>query len=153
MNRVVATLAVIVGLLFASVGIDEPEFFLLHCYEGFIYVILVTMLYYGREEWAYPLGMLLPLVWILLNFGTGRLSAGAVQLRLFVGRGEVTNLTSFLAVAITAAGLALAGSCAYYYWKEVHGSPSDGPENFALAALISLSYYAVLVLWFIAAVS
>jgi hypothetical protein len=153
MNRVVAGLAILMAILFASVSFDEPEFLLLHCYEGGIYIVIVAMLYYGREEWAYPLGMILPLVWIVLSYSTGRLSAGVVQVGMLVGRREVSNLTSLLAVALTLAGLALIVASAYYYRKEIHGSPSGGPKNFGLAALIAVAYYAVLVLWFTAAVS
>ncbi len=153
MNRVVAGLAIVMALLFASVSFEEPEFLLIHCFEGSIYIVVFAFLYYGREEWAYPLGMILPLVWIILSYATGRLSAGAVQVGTLVGRREVSNLTSLLAIAVTIGGLALMTASAYYYYHEIHGSSSGGPKNFGLAALISLAYYAVLVLWFTAAVS
>ena len=153
MNRVVLALSILVALMFASVSVDEPEFLLLHIYEASIYVILAAFLYFGREEWAYPLGMILPVVWILLSFLTGRLQAGFRQFGLLVGRQEVSNLTSLLAVGITISGLALAAASAFYYHKEIHGSITAGPKNFALGAVISLAYYAVLVLWFTAAVS
>jgi uncharacterized membrane protein YidH (DUF202 family) len=153
MNRVVAGLAIVMAILFASVSFEEPEFLLIHCFEGSIYIVIVALLYYSREEWAYPLGMILPLVWIILSYATGRLSAGVAQVGMVVGRREISNFTSLLAVALTIGGLALVVASAYYYYQEIHGGSSGGPKNFGLAALISLAYYAVLVLWFTAAVS
>jgi hypothetical protein len=153
MNRVVAGLAVLVALLFASTSFEEPEFLLLHTYEASIYIVLVAFLYFGREEWAYPLGMILPAVWIVLNYATGRISAGALQVGMLVGRHEISNVTGLLALGITFAGLALMIASGYYYHKEIHGSPSAGPHNFGLGAVIAVAYYAVLVLWFTAAVS
>lgn len=152
MNRVVATLALLMALLFAGVTFSQSEFLLLHIYEGAIYVVIVVLLSFGREEWAYPLGLIVPLVWIVLNFLTGQLGAGAVQLGMLIGRGEVTNITSLLAAAITAVGLALAAASLYYYRKEIHGSPTQGAHNFVLGAIISLAFYTVLVLWFTAAI-
>ena len=153
MNRVVAALAVLMALLFASTSFEEPEFLLLHTYEASVYIVLVAFLYFGREEWAYPLGMILPAAWIVLNYATGRISFGARQVGMLVGRHEVTNVTGLLALGITIAGLAMIVVNAYYYHKEIHGSPSAGPHNFGLAAIIAVAYYAVLVLWFTAAVS
>ena len=95
---------------------------------------------------------MMPLIWIVLNFLTGLLGAGARQVGLLISRGAVSNVVSLMAIAISLCGIVLAATSLYYYRKEIHGSPTQGPKNFGLAALISVAFYSVLVLWFAAAV-
>ncbi len=152
MNRPVSFLLILMAVLFGAVGIMDSEFLLLHVYEAGIYIVIAVMVAFGHEELAYPLAFLTPLIWIVLNFLTGLLGAGARQVGMLISRGAVSNVVSLMAIVISVSGIVLAATSLYYYRKEIHGSPTQGPKNFGLAALISVAFYSVLVLWFAATV-
>jgi hypothetical protein len=53
----------------------EPQFFLLHFYQAIFYLIIILMLFYMEDRWAYAMGILAPSVWLILAFSTGLLGA------------------------------------------------------------------------------
>ncbi len=152
MNRPVTFLLILMAILFGIVAVLDSEFLLLHAYEAGFYIVIAVVLAFGHEQFAYPLAFLTPLIWIVLNFLTGMLRAGARQAGMLISRGAVSNVVSLMTIVISVSGILLAGTSYYYYRKEIHGSPAQGPKNFGLAALVSLAYYGVLILWFAASV-
>src|SRR5713226_3186808 len=72
-HRGIATLASALLICFLLLSHFEPEFFLLHLYQSLIYLVIVLLLFYFEDRWAYMIGILAPAVWLLLNYATGEL--------------------------------------------------------------------------------
>jgi len=53
-------------------GVDTP-FFFLHFYQSMIYLAILLMLFYLEDRWAYMLGMLAPVAWMILVLVNGQL--------------------------------------------------------------------------------
>ena len=75
-NRVVFTLATAMMLLFFLVSNFDRYFFTLHFLESLIYLVMLLLLFYGLEDWAYVMGVVAPLVWIALTLLSGTSLSG-----------------------------------------------------------------------------
>ncbi len=66
-HRGIATIAVALALCFLLLSHFDPQFFLIHFYESLIYVVIVLMLFYFEDRWAYMMGMVAPPIWLILT--------------------------------------------------------------------------------------
>lgn len=136
-HRGIATLS---GLLMACsllLGYFEPDFFMLHFYQSLVYLMIILMLFYFEDHWAYAFGILAPALWLVLSFATGLLIARITQAPAPI---------NLLAIASTLLGLVLIGSSAYR-WKREFSGLGKGTTTFAVALVVLLVYYTALA-WF-----
>lgn len=143
-NRAVFTLATLMMLLFFLVSNFDRFFFTLHFLESLIYLVMLLLLFYGLEDWAYVMGVVAPLLWIVLALLSGtalmgvRALAGAVTLKPIQAPTElITGVILILAIALMMAS-------GHAFRREVWGT-KGALRTVVLATLLVGLYYAALV--------
>jgi hypothetical protein len=145
-HRGIATLALAAIASFFALSRFDPQFFLLHIYESAIYMVLLFLLMYEEEEWAFVLGMAAPAAWVLListtNFGGIMRQIGRV-LRL-QAPDFAANLIGGVCMLIS---VIMFGACLYRWRQERWGFRHAWRTIGAIAAVVAI-YYGVLVAWY-----
>ena len=138
-HRGIATLSGALMACYLLLGHFEPEFFLLHFYESLIYLMIVLMLFYFDDRWAYAFCMFAPPTWFLLTFSTGmlisRLSAptpGPIRL--------LTMFTLLLGIAMVASS--------FYRWRREFSGMGKNVVTFTVSLFVVLAYYGTLAWWY-----
>jgi len=143
-NRVVFTLATAMMLLFFLVSNFDRYFFTLHFLESLIYLVMLLLLFYGLEDWAYVMGVVAPLVWIALTLLSGTSLSALQALGQAVSFQGVRSPVDLLGGTALMVGIALMAACARAFRREVWGT-KGALRTVVLASLIVGVYYAVLV--------
>jgi len=150
-HRGIASLSGALMVCFLLLSYFEPSFFLLHLYQSLIYLIIILMLFYFEDHWAYMLGMMAPAAWLLLTYGVGKLGGVLAHLARLLHVAtpyEVkADAVTLLAVLTAVLSVVMIISCAYR-WKREYAGMGRGWRTFATSLLIVVVYYGVLVLWF-----
>jgi hypothetical protein len=147
-HRGIATLAGVLMFCFFLLSHLEPEFFLLHLYQSLIYLVIILMLFYFEDHWAYMLGMLAPAIWTLLVFSTGLLGGAARQFGQLLQFEGVSNTVSLMAGITSILSFLMIGFCAYR-WKREFAGLGLAARTFGVSLGIVAVYYGVLVSWFV----
>ncbi len=142
-NRGIFTLATIMMMLFFLASQFDNFFFPVHFLESVIYAVILLLLFYGLEDWAYVMGFLTPLLWILLTLMSGTLVGGFEALTQMSDPAGVQNPTGLIAVFMLITGLVLIYLSARAYHREVWGR-SDAKRITLGAAGVVVVYYLVL---------
>jgi hypothetical protein len=145
-HRGIASLAVAAIVSFLLLSSFDPQFSLLHIYESSIYIVLLFLLIYEGEKWAYLLGIIAPAIWVVLvsasNFGGILRQVGRVF--HFQRPDFPANLIGAVTMIIS---ISMVGACLYRWnrdrWGFDHVWRALSTILFAVAV-----YYAVLVFWF-----
>lgn len=146
-HRGIATLSLGLMLSYLLLSHFDAQFFLIHFYESLIYLVIVLMLFYSEDRWAYMLGIVAPASWLLLTFvarGFGEFT------RQFSGvlRAQVTtDPAGLLGGVISLLSVASIVNCAYRWKREFAGS-KNGARTFAVSFGIVAAYYALMITWF-----
>jgi hypothetical protein len=146
-HRGIATLSLGLMLSFLLLSHFDSQFFLIHFYESLIYLVIVLMLFYWEDRWAYMLGIVAPASWLTLTFvarGFGDF------IRQFTGLLRVhatTDPAGFLGGVISILSVALIVNCAYR-WKREFAGFKKGIRTFAVSFGVVAAYYGVMVAWF-----
>ena len=145
--RDIATVAGAQVICFLLLTHLEPQFFLLHLYQTIIYMAILIMLFYMEDRWAYMIGMLAPVAWLVMVYSTGLLGgAGRQVLRLVRGEG-LSNEVSFVAAITAVQSLLMIGLCARH-WKKEYAGLGKVLSTFAVSLGVVAVYYAILAIWF-----
>jgi hypothetical protein len=147
-HRGIATLAGLIIFCYFLLSHLEPQFFLLHLYQSVIYMVIILMLFYLEDHWAYMLGMLAPAVWILLLFSVGMLEAGGRELTQLLRFRGVENHISLMAGITAILSAIMIGLCAYR-WKREYAGMGHTASTLIISAIIVIIYYGILVVWFV----
>jgi hypothetical protein len=147
-HRGIATLSGLIVVCYFLLSHLEPQFFLLHLYQSLIYMVIILMLFYLEDHWAYMLGMLAPAVWLVLMFSTGMLRAGGRELTQLLRFSGVDNTVSLMAGVTAILSVLMIVLCAYR-WKREYAGTGQTASTLIISALIVVIYYGILVFWFI----
>jgi hypothetical protein len=162
-HRGIATLAGLLMFCFFLLSHLDPGFFLYHLYQSLIFLVIILMLFYFEDHYAYMLGMIAPSAWLLLIFATGLLGGAMSQfwmiLTFRIGKAvPVTpgivqheaqfNPVSFLAGITALLAVAMIGFCAQR-WKREYAGSGKGLTTFLVSLGIVVVYYGVMILFFI----
>ena len=143
-HRLVFTLATVMMLLFFLVSNFDRYFFTLHFLESLIYLVMLLLLFYDLEDWAYVMGVVAPLYWIILTLLSGTSLAGLRALGRAVSLQGVTSPVDLLGGVALVVGIALMAASAGSFRREVWGT-KGALRTVVLASLFVGVYYAVLV--------
>jgi len=146
-HRGIATLAGTLMLSFLWLSHLEPEFFLLHLYQSLIYLVIILMLFYFEDHYAYMLGMLAPAVWLLMTYATGVLGGAARQVARLMHAQRPSNDVSLMAGVTAILAVMMIVFCAYR-WRREYAGLGKGRTTFLVSLGVVLVYYAILVFWF-----
>lgn len=143
-HRLVFTLATVMMLLFFLVSNFDRYFFTLHFLESLIYLVMLLLLFYDLEDWAYVMGVVAPFYWIVLTLLSGTSVSGLRALGravTFQGMAAPVDLLGGTALVV---GIALMVASARSFRREVWGMPG-ALRTAVLASIFVGVYYAVLV--------
>ncbi|HYB62775.1 MAG TPA: hypothetical protein VEH50_15015, partial [Methylomirabilota bacterium] len=143
-HRGIATLAAALMLSFLYLTHLETEFFLLHFYQSLIYLVIILMLFYFEEQYAYMLGMLAPAVWLLMTYATGLLGGAARQVGHLLREQRPTNSISLMAAVIAVLSVVMIVGCAYRWKREFAGLHKFG-KTFVIGLIVVVLYYGILI--------
>lgn len=143
-NRSVFILATVMMLLFFLVSNYDRFFFTVHFLESLMYLVILLLLYYGLEEWAYVMSFVTPLVWIVLTLLSGTSLMGLRALAQAVREQRVAFPAEFLSGVILVAGIALMGASGRAFKREVWGRREALRTAVLGTALVGI-YYAILI--------
>lgn len=150
-HRTVFTLAALMMLLFFLVSNYDRFFFTVHFLTSLIYIVMLLLLYYDLDDWAYVMGVVAPLFWIGLTLLSGTSLMGLRTLGRAVTFQPVHNPADLLSGIIFVVGLVLVAASGRAFRREVWGT--RGALRTALLATVLVGvYYAVLIwaLWHLA---
>jgi hypothetical protein len=145
-HRGIATLAVAAIASFLLLSRYDPQFFLMHLYESGIYMVLLFLLRYEEEEWAYVLGIAAPAAWLVLISATnlGGILRQMSRVIEFRRPDYPANLIGGVAMLLS---LLMLGSCVYR-WRQARWGFRHAWRTVGVIATIVVVYYGVLVAWF-----
>ena len=146
-HRGIATLASGMMICFLVLSTMEPDFALLHFYQSLIYLLIVLMLFYFQDRWAYMIGILAPSVWLLMAYGMG-LTGGALRQvsRLMRAQRPTSDVSVMVAIMVVLSVLLIA-LCAYR-WKRQYAGLGKGLRTFLVSFVVVVAYYTILIVWF-----
>ena len=144
-EKTIFTLSAVLMVLFFWLSNYDRFFFAVHFLQASFYLILLLLLYYGLEEWAYVMGVVAPLLWIVQAALLGIVWAGLRGLGGLVTGQGLANPVDTVAGLIFLGSLALMGASAVVYKREVWGRP--GVLRMALGAIVAVGLFNGLVVW------
>jgi len=146
-HRWIATLAGALMLSFLLLSGLEPEFFFLHFYQSLIWLVIILMLFYLEDRYAYMLGIVAASIWLVLNYASGILGGAAHQLGRLMYAQKPNNTVSLMGGISAVLCVAMIIVCAYR-WKREFSGLGKGTTTFVVSLGIVVVYYAILVAWF-----
>lgn len=147
-NKPVVTVAAGMMVLFLLVAeYDITQLLLLHFFESLIYMIIILLFFYLEDRFAYALGILVPTVWIVLNFATGFLQIGLRELLRALTLRGVYNPVGLLGGLILLTGLLLILLSLQALRREIVGTPYLR-STLLVGGAITAAYYGIVIFWF-----
>ena len=144
MHRGIATLSGAVMICFLLLTEADPNFFHLQLLQSAIYLIVILMLFYFEDHWAYMLGMIAPAMWLLLAFGLGTIPGSFSEVGLLVsGRTAVDKINAL--DIVTAAFCTLMIVFSARRWKREYAGSGKGQTTFLVTFVGVAAYYALLI--------
>ena len=122
----------------------DMNFFHLQLLQSAIYLMVILMLFYFEDHWAYMVGMIAPAIWLVLAFGVGTLGGGIREIGLLVsGRTKIDQVSVLDFVTAGFAVLMIVFSARR--WRREYAGGGKGMPTF-LVTLAGLGvYYAILI--------
>ena len=120
----------------------DKFFFQEHMAESLIYIAILLLMFFRLEEWAYGLGIMTPIFWILLAFFIGRLGDDR-GIQLFDGLLGRVGAEKLLASYMLVGAIALFSASANAYRRVIWGTPKALQRLVISFALVG-AFYAII---------
>ena len=121
----------------------QPDFFLVHLYEAIVYIAILVMLFYMEDRWAYMIGILNSIVWLVFAYVSGILSDGVRQMSQLRGSALNANLVAVAALITGFIAILMITSCVRHWIKEYSGLGKTRSTFFVSLGCIAV-YYGIL---------
>lgn len=144
-HRTVFALATLQMILFFLVSNYDRYFFTLHFLGSLIYILMLLLLFYDLDEWAYVMGFVAPLFWIVLTLLSGTLQASLRGLWHLVSAPTTANTLDILGGLVLLVGVALMVACAWAFRREVWGMP--GALRIVIGSVLVVGVYYAVLIW------
>jgi len=146
-HRGIATLSGAMMLCFLILSGLDTQFFFLHFYESLIYLVIILMLFYFADHWAYMLGIMAPTVWILQQLVMGFLWNVLRSTASYVTGGERPTGTDVITVLTAILAVMMIIFCVRHWRREFSGLGKFWP-TFVGSLVVIIIYYGILWYWF-----
>lgn len=149
-HRGIATMAGLLMFCYILLSHFDPDFFLLHLYQSLIYLVIILMLFYFEDHYAYMLGMLAPAASLIMMFALGLISAGLRQVGWIFSppyAGHKADPVALMAAITTVMAMLMIAFCGYR-WKREFAGQGQGLTTFLISLGVVLVYDGVLIFWF-----
>jgi hypothetical protein len=141
--RDVAALAVAQIICFLILTHLEPGLFLVHFYEGIVYIAIIVMLFYMEDRWAYMIGILTSAAWLVLAYVLGIFGASFRELSGLEIPVSSTHLVALVALITALIAVLMIAVCGRHWMKEYSGLGKTRSTFFVSLGYVAV-YYAVL---------
>ena len=141
--RDVAALAVAQIICFLILTHLEPGLFLVHFYEGIVYIAIIVMLFYMEDRWAYMIGILTSAAWLVLAYVLGIFGASFRELSGLEIPVSRTHLVALVALITALIAVLMIAVCGRHWMKEYSGLGKTRSTFFVSLGYVAV-YYAVL---------
>jgi hypothetical protein len=145
-HRGIASLALGLGICFLLLSHFDAQFFLFHFYESLIYLMIVLMLFYFEDRWAYMMGIVAPAAWLALMGLWSGVQGLSLPISLALHPHNPSFAIGLLTTLVLAFSVALIACCANRWRREFTGL-HKGWSTLLVSLGIVAAYYAVLVIW------
>jgi hypothetical protein len=146
-HRGIATLSGAMMVCFLSLTQFDSPFFLLHFYESLIYLVIILMLFYLEDRWAYMLGILAPGVWVILQIANGLLFGAFRQVGSYLSSGMRPTGVGIMTLVTFVLSILMVVFCARHWKRELSGL-GKGWSTLLPCLGIVIVYYGILLYWF-----
>jgi hypothetical protein len=149
-HRGIATLAGLLMLCYILLSHFDTTYFLMHLYQSLIYLVIILMLFYFEDQYAYMLGMIAPAASLLMMVATGLITTGLRQV-VWLFRPPYPDHRAdpvALMAAVTAVVLTLMIVFCAIRWKREYAGTGKGLTTFLVSLGVVVVYYGVLIFWF-----
>ncbi len=144
MHRGLATLSGAVMICFLLLTQEDPNFFHLQLLQSAIYLMVILMLFYFEDHWAYMVGMIAPAVWLALAFGLGLIPGKPSDIALLVsGRTRVDRINALDILTATFCMLLIVFSARR--WLREYKTSGKGMSTFVVSLAGVVIYYTILI--------
>jgi hypothetical protein len=141
--RDVATLAGAQIVCFLILTHLEPSLFLVHFYEAILYIAILVMLFYMEDRWAYMIGILASVAWLVLAYVSGIFGASIRELSRLRIPASSTNLVALAALVTALIAVLMIASCGRHWMKEYSGLGKTSSTFFVSLGCVAV-YYGIL---------
>ncbi len=140
-EKTIFALSAALMVLFFLMSNYERQFFVVHCLQASFYLIVLLLLYYGLEEWAYVMAFVAPIPWIVVPLWS---AAAAGSLGTLITPPQVWSPVDVLGLGIFLGSIALLGVSGWTYKKDIWGRPGALKTALGAIAIVGV-FYAVLI--------
>jgi len=147
LHRGIATLAAALMLSYILLTHYDSQFFLFHFYESLIYIVILLMLFYFEEKWAYMLGIFAPAAWLIITFASGGTIGAIRQLRLVLTVHRPDDPASLLSLVACLLSVLMIIFCAYR-WNREYAGLGKGTKTALISLFVTVVYYGIMIVWF-----
>jgi hypothetical protein len=147
LHRGIATVAIALMLCYFLLTRYDSQFFLFHFYESLIYIVILLMLFYFEEKWAYMLGIFAPAAWLIITFVSGGTISALRQLRLLITGHSPEDAAAFISLLACLLSVLMIIVCAYR-WKLEYAGLGKGMKTALISLLVTVVYYGIMIVWF-----
>ncbi len=138
-EKTIFTLAAVLMALFFWLSNYDRFYFGMHFLQASFYLILLLLLYYGLEEWAYVMAIVAPLLWIVEAWLLGILGAGLRGLGGLVTGQGFTNPVDTVGGLVFLVTVALMVASAVMFRRDIWGRP--GALRTTIGAILVVGAY------------
>ncbi|HXE74675.1 MAG TPA: hypothetical protein VNN18_03420 [Candidatus Xenobia bacterium] len=138
-EKTIFTLAAVLMALYFWLSNFDRFYFGMHFVQAAFYLIVLLLLYYGLEEWAYVMAIVAPLLWLVEAWLLGILGAGLRGLGgLAAGQG-FQNPVDVVGGLVFLVSLALMVVSAALFKRDIWGRP--GVLRSTIGAILVVGLY------------
>ena len=145
--RDIAILATAQIACFCLLANLERNFFLVHLYESILYIAILVMLFYMEDRWAYMIGMLASVVWLVLAYETGILGRAVQRVSELRTADWTANLVGLGALVTALVAVLMIVFCGRHWLKEYSGLGKTRRTLFVSLGIVAV-YYGTLLRFF-----
>lgn len=139
-------MAVALTIGFLLLSYFDSQFYLIHFYESLIYLVIIVLLFFFENQWAYMFGMVMPGVWLVLSLVMGFLPGMSRQISLLAHLRRPNDLSSLIGACIAVLSVILIFLSAYRWRREFAGL-GKGSRAMAVSLGVAAAYYGWLAVW------
>jgi len=146
-HRGIATLGMAILVCFLLLSHFDSQFFLFHFYESLIYLVIVLMLFYFEDRYAYMLGILAPAIWIVMTWSVAGIAGPARQLGLLLRAQRPNDPADLITGVLVLLSVLMIVFCVYR-WRREYAGLGKARTTILTSLGVMVVYYGILIIWF-----
>jgi hypothetical protein len=121
----------------------ETDFFPFHFYQAILYIAILMMLFFEKDQWASMIALLTSIVWLGIAFVSGVLSSSMRELFDINSTLSNTQVVTVLTLITASIAVLMIGFCGRH-WLKGYPRVGDGRKTFLVSLGCVAVYYPIL---------